>query len=257
MSEMQRTLDGALVPVGPHRDDLVECSDGSFVRYEDVEFVDCRGGVHSNEDDMNDANDDIVRDVLDSRDEWIGEYVASDDYGDNYAYLVLEDSVRWKDRIAEYVDEECPDLSGDVRRIIVDNLWGAIDGYDLEAHYQSNEYACYYGEGVCVDSFEVGEYEDQIEVNEVPELRALYDSGDLEGCLGRYNGDLCINENDRYDAELGRRVKTGFVEKSDHPTFYGYSGGWGRWHYAIPADRMKELLAETIADYCRLKDGND
>ena len=254
MADMQKMLDGTLAPVGPHRDDLIECSDGSTVRYEDIEFTDCRGGVHSCEDDMNDANDEIVGDLLDAEDSWIGEYVASDDYGDEYAYLVMESSHGWRDRIEEWVEDKHPKFDGSMLSTIVDDLSDKIDSYDIEGHYQNNEYANYFGNGCCLNSYQVGEYEDQIIVDDREEFKALHESGDLEGCLDRYNGDLCINENSRYDAESGRRVKCGYVSKGEYPMFYGYSAGWGCWHYAVSDERMEKLLSEVIASYCRRTD---
>ena len=209
----------------------------------------------------NDANDDIVKELLDAEDEWIGEYVASDDYGNGYAYLVSERSYYWSDRIGEWLDDNCTDgggwkarprYTGELRKALVEGIADRMDECDYEAHYQSNEYANWGGDGCCLDSLEVGEYETQIDIAGRPEFEALAASGDLEGCLDRYNGDLYISCNDRYDAESGRRVRTGYVS---HGCFWGYSTGWGRWHYVVSDERMNALLCESIVDYCERADG--
>jgi hypothetical protein len=259
MSEKQITLDGELVPVVAHRDDVVECSDGTECRREEV-LVDCRGKYHRDEDAVRDANDEIVKELLDAEDVWIGEYVASDDYGAGYAYLVSECSHGWGDRVGEWLDDNYTDgegwsrrpiCNGNVREAIIAHIVENIDWSDYEPHYQSDEYSRWYGDGCCLDSFEVGEYEDQIEVSSRVEFKALAESGELEGCLDRYNGDLYIKCDDHYDRELGRRVRDGYISFGN---FYGYSTGWGRWHYVVSVDRMKELVCAAIVEYCQNAD---
>lgn len=241
--EKQYTLDGRLVPVGPHRDDIIETEDGEFIRYGDIEYTDCRGRVYHDEELRDDANDDIVRELLDSRDEWIGDYVASDDYGESYAYVVFEDSAyRWRDRIDEWLEDNHSNYSVELSRELINGIIENLNGFDLEAHYDPNEYACWHGSGCAVDSLEVGEYEDQIGVSDYPEFEALHEDGLLEDCLERYNGNLCINT---YGRDLS----------GAYPCFYGYSGGWGRWHYVFSDEAMENALCEAIIAYCRRLDG--
>ena len=255
MADMQRTLDGRLVPVGPHRDDLVECSDGTMIRRGDIEFVDCRGVVHSNEDDKQDANDDIVRELLDAHDEWIGDYVSSTDYGDNYIHLVMESCHSWRNPIGEWLDIECPNLSSVARDIILDALREAINEFDIEGEYDRSEYSRYHGSGICLDSIEVGEYESQIDIESCPEFIVLHKNGELEDCLANYNGDLYISRNGHYDRDAKQWVKTSYVSGGDYPHFYGYSNGWGQWHFVISEERINELLSEVCIDYSERHDG--
>jgi hypothetical protein len=240
--EKQRTLDGRLVPVAPHRDDIIETEDGEFIRYGDIEYTDCRGRVFSNEEDRDDSDDDIVREILDAQDEWIGDYVSSDDYGDGYAYVVCEDTYRWKDPVREWICDNYSDggryssrsiFDGELEDALVDGLIENLDDYNLEACYNSNEYACYSGSGCAVDSFEVGEYEDQIDVNGRDEFEVLYEEGRLRDCLNRYNGDLCVRC-DNHDL------------REPYPCFYGYSNGWGRWHYVFSDESMEQALVAAI-----------
>lgn len=251
-----------MVPVGPHRDDIIECSDGTPIRRGDAEFVDCRGVVHSDEDTMNDANDDIVRELLDAHDEWIGEYVSSDDYGDQYVYCAIESNYSFPERVGQWLDDnytDCPGnpdhpgarpiYNGNVRQALIDSIAQEIDEWDLEAHYNHNEYAAYSGDGCCLASFEVGEYESQVDIDSMPELIALNKSGDLEGCLEGYTGDL-------YLYRAGTYAKSGWTRDGNyvsHGCFTAYSTGWGVWHYVIPESRMKELLCDAIVDYCSKK----
>lgn len=243
--EKQRTFDGRLVPVAPHRDDIIETEDGALIRYGDIEFVDCRGRAFSNEELRDDSNDSIVSELLDSRDEWIGDYVASDDYGDSYAYVVCEDGAyRWRDRIDEWLEDNHSNYSVELSRELINGIIENLDDSDLEAHYDPNEYACWHGSGCDVDSLEVGEYEDQISISDYPEFEALHKDGLLLDCLNRYNGNLCINV---YGIDLS----------SDYPCFYGYSNGWGRWHYVFSDESMERALNAAICDYCRRTDGSN
>ena len=260
--EKQRLLDGGLVAVGPHRSDFVECSDGSVIMRSDAEYVDCRGVVHRDEDALCDANDEIVKEVLDAEDAYCGEYVESEDYGACYAHLVREGYHNWGGPIGYWLDDNHtygsgwnrrPTYNGKMRDMLIEAIGQPVYDYDdFECHYQRDEYGCYAGDGCAIDSFEVGEYETQIDLADREELKALDESGDLEGCLARYDGNLYIRCNDRYDRESKKRVCTGYVE---HGSFYGYSTGWGRWHFVVPTDSMDEYLAKAIVEYCERVDG--
>lgn len=241
MMEMQRLLDGRLVPVGPHRDDIIETEDGEFIRYGDIEYVDCKGRVYRNEDERDEADADIVAEILDAHSEWIDEYVASEDYGAEYIYCVCEDSgYKWKDPVSDWLSENA-DYDGELFDSLVEGILYKLDEFDLELHYSLSDYYSDHNFAVCVDSFGVGEYESQIDVNGCPEFEQLADEGRLADALGRYNGDLCINYEGR---DLTGR----------YPCFYGY-GGCGSWAYGFSQETMEAALCAAIIDYCERKDG--
>jgi hypothetical protein len=260
--EMQRMLDGTVEPVGAHRDDIVVCEDGGDCPRLDA-FTDCRGRYYRDEDERDEANNDIVAELLDAESAWCDEYVASDDYGDGYAYIVCEGHHDWDGPIASWLDETYNDgkgwnarplYGGSVAKALVASIAQLVHDYDdFESKYSRNEYACYSGKGCCISSFGVGEYETQIDIAGRDEFEVLNDEGALEGCLASYNGDLYLHCNDRYDKASGKRVRTGYVS---HNTFWGTSGGHGVWHYVVSDDSMEEYLCRAIVEYCERVDGN-
>jgi|GEM_PF-4255930 len=248
--ELQRTLDGELVPTAAHRDDIVETEDGATMRFGDVEFTDCRGKLYSTEEARDEADIDIVTEILDSQDEWISDYVASDDYGNDYCFVAWEDIRECKKNVGEwlyntysdddyYSDRSC--FEEHVEKALIDNIIDALDEFDLEPFYHPVEYAPYTGKGCCVGSIEIGEYEEQFEVNYYDEFKALAADGRLRDCLNKYDGNLCVN--------VGDRDLTG-----KYPCFYGYSYGHGRWHYVYSDESMEAALCEAMIAYCRHTD---
>lgn len=251
MTEKQMTLDGALVPTRPHVDDVVECSDGTDIRYGDALF-DVSGNTHRTEEARNEADADYVRGELDALSKWIDEWVEESDYGDSYAYIAEEVSHDWLDDIREWVDAELFDYEGDdlpdefidwVAEHIRDNLeaWECV--------HSRNEYAAYSGPGICLYSLDVGEVEWQIDLAGHDQFTNLHDEGRLEGLLESYNGDLYVYRNDHYDSDLGKRVSDGYVSKGDYPCIMVYANPGGQWHYVATEETLGELLDAAIAEY--------
>lgn len=243
----QKMLDGSYAPVGPHRDDIVVCSDGTELRREEA-YKDCMGDCHSSDYDRRESNCDIVRDVIDGIDTWVTEYAENEDYAEPYDILVLEDPIRWKPYVDEWV---CDYLDEDVDLIdkIVEKVWSKIYDYALwEVEHNPNEYACYCGDGCYIDSFEIGEVEEQVDVNSYPELLALHKTGDLEACLAAYNGDAHISHRSYYDGETGKRVNTGFVECGKYPHFYTYHLPGGRWSFYVSKETMIDCIDEAFEE---------
>jgi hypothetical protein len=251
---MQKTLTGEFVPVGPHPDDEVVCSDGTVCRRSDA-LLDCRGGMHSCDEDRCEENANIVAELLDSIYAWTVEHVESDDYGDNYHYLVGESHHNWSYGISEWFDGHWfgRSISNDLRDVIEDAVGHAIyDSSNWEMQYDSNEYAAYSGSGCCLDSFGIGEYEEQIDLSCYDELLALHESGDLEDALDEYNGDLYIRRNHERTDDGWK--ETTYVHHGD--CIYGYSSPGGQWRGVVSNDEMIETLNHVIIEYCRHADRN-
>jgi hypothetical protein len=156
------------------------------------------------------------------------------------------DPLDWSDYI-----EDC------VSRVSVDSLLQAVyedmdadDACDVE--YGHNEYARYSGPGLCLDGFDIGECEEQVSVMDVPEFKALHESGELDDCLDDYNGDAYVcrsrrrvkNEETGYYEQVGRETYNAYGH--DYPTFEFYYSPGGRWDFIVPADRMNELFTEAL-----------
>jgi hypothetical protein len=266
-----------VVAVVPHRNDLVECSDGTEHRHCDVCY-DCAGGAHSNDSDRHDAEVAIVTVILEGHGKWADEYCTeNEDYASGYDCLVDEDQARWRDRTDtwvrdelesrdEFVDlEEHDDLVkfDGVVKFVSDYVFEELDGSsDCELEYHPSEYAGYDGEGCCLDSFEIGEYELQIEINDCDELKALHDRAVLDDILDDVNCDVYVsrsrrrekNEETGYYEHVGRETYMPYARQSDHPDIMAYTSPGGQWRFVISAERMGELVEEG---YAKLRDKNE
>jgi hypothetical protein len=249
----QTTIDGELVPIAPHPDDKVECSDDTYIRRADA-FIDCTGNAHRTDDERYEANREHVENVLDSRAKWGDNYVQSEDYGDGYAHVVKECSHDWSgcikgwllDELWEIDLEEHPELL----KVLVESISQKVYDWDnWESEYDRSEYSLYCGDGCCLASFGVGEYEDQISLSDVNGFTMLHVAGELEALLEEYNGDLYISRNDHYDKETQTRVPDGYVSKGSHPDILGYTNPSGQWHYVVSSENMHDAFDEAIDDY--------
>ena len=138
---------------------------------------------------------------------------------------------------------------------IVEHICEELDAnFDCEPVNDSDEYATFYGEGCCLGSFAVGEYEEQVEINHCDELCRLHNDGELNDCLDEYNGD-------GYVSRQRRRVKnkeTGNYEYvgeetydpygSEYPDITMYTNPGGQWYFVVDNERMHELLHEALIE---------
>lgn len=261
--ELQRTFGesvgmDALVPTERHGDDPVECSDGTVLPHRDVCY-DVKGGAHSSEDDAFDANVTIVSDFLDGVAKRAGEYATENtDYADGYAHIVDEMSHDWRDRVNEWVCNELESREGyddpdDLTDRVADRVYEALEGsFDSEPEYTSSDYAAYSGSGCCLAQFDIGECEEQIEINAHDVLRDLHDAGVLDDILDHVNCDLYISRSRR----RVRNEETGLYEcvgretydayGSDHPDLLGYHSPGGQWMFVVSEDRMRELVDSAL-----------
>jgi hypothetical protein len=250
----QMTIDGDLVPIADHPDDTMECSDNTYIRRGDA-FIDCIGQAHRTDEERREANREYVESELDARANWSEDYVASEDYGDGYAYLVKECHHDWNDHIKAWVIDgwaNCFDWEDhpEILDALVESISEKVYDWDnWEGEFACSEYSSYYGDGCCLASFGVGEYEDQISLSDVNGFTMLHSCGELEALLEDYNGDLYISRNSHYDKELDRRVPDGYVSKGDHPDILGYTNVGGQWHYVVSSENMCDAFDEAIDDY--------
>jgi hypothetical protein len=262
MLDKQYLLDGTIVPVAPHRDDVVECSDGTVCARRDVCF-DCKGGAHSNDDDRKESDVEIVRDILNGVVEWSENYhTDGGDYADGVAYIVHECSHDWPARVEEWIRDNHGDYYGrtkhdDRMEELVEYICNEIAAYDdYEPEYDRSNYSCYSGPDCCLYSLEIGECEEQVDVDAFDELKALHESGDLDDVLDELDRDFCImrsrrrvknEETGRYE-EVGRETYMPYEHHAEHPTFCIYTLPSGQWHYVVEAERMEQIISEFYDD---------
>jgi hypothetical protein len=248
----QTTIDGDLVPITPHPDDTMECSDNTYIRRGDA-FIDCQGNAHRDDAERCEANREYVENVLDSRAEWACDYVASEDYSDQYAHMVKECKHDWNDRIKEWViDDGIGEIDWtaypELLKVLVESISEKVYDWDnWFGEYERSDYSSYYGSGCCLASFSVGEYEDQISLTDVEGFAELHQLGELEALLEDYNGDLYISRNDHYDKETNTRAPDGYVDKGGN--FLGYTNVGGQWRFVVSSENMGEAFDEAINDY--------
>ena len=191
---------------------------------------------------------DELSKFLDSVAQWVEEYCTeNEDFASGYDCIVFEDAIRWRDRFEDYVRTNF-DLPDDVS---ARDVWERLDKrFDFEWVYCSNEYAAYSGEGFCAVSFDIGEQEEQIEVDGHDILRELHECDALDDYLDEYNGDLYISRcRPRvYDEDKGHYVFKGretYKRSAGYYYLYGYVNCPGQWHAVISDD----CIADTIT-YC-------
>ena len=243
------------VPVGTHASDMVVCSDNTEMLILDA-FKDCRGNYHSTSDDRHDADVAIVTEILENVDKWVTEYTTENtDYADGYSHCVDERSHNWGDLFEDWIKENRDDYDDyDDYATIITKMVENADSDDCEPEYNRNEYASYSGDGCCVDSYAIGEYEEQIDINEFPELKALHDELRLDDILDDVNCDAYVsrsyrrekNEKTGHYENVGRETYMPYEHNANHPTFETYHTPGGRWDWVICADRMNELFEEAI-----------
>lgn len=254
---MQRTFGESfgldpVVPSRRHRDDEVVCSDGTTIADRDAWF-DIDDKAHRTKEERHTANVEIVRDILKAHEQWCDDYTSSDDYGDGYAYIASEVSHSWNDHIDDWLNDQAPELAtSDFAKELVDNMANDID--DWECIYHCNEYAGYYGDGICLFSMEVGEYEDQIELSADDRLSVLHEAGELEDILAQLDGEFCLYRYSKYVEGTngnGRRIYQDYIQRDNFTVTFNPGG---QWQYVVPKDDALRLLAEAVCQVCRRLD---
>lgn len=253
----------ATVPASKLPDDIVAHFDGAPIRRADA-ILDCKGNAHCDEEERHEADVEIVTEVLMAEDKWVEEYTTGDDYGGEYTYLVNERPDRWPALIEEWICDEHGDSMGHTQfdshlKDIVSAMCDDIDGDEVEAVYDRSEYATYSGSGCCLDGIEIGEYEHQIDINEISELKALHEDGRLDDVLDDVNCDAYVSRSQprRLNKETGRYEKHGretYGTDSDYPCLMTYHSPGGQWHFVVSHERMVEAMANAIVTLARRMD---
>lgn len=268
---MQRTFGpivglDPMVPVGPHPDDNVICSDGTDCKRSEA-FIDCQGDPHSNDEDRIEQDVAIVTDILGKEDEWVTEYCTeNDDYTSAYDCIVDEDRHTHAGHVEQWLRDKYGDISGytkfdDNMKELVDAVVEEIDGpFNCDIYeYDSSDYNCYSGSGCCLCSIEIGEYENQIDFDRHPALQVLHDKGILDDILDDVNCDVYVNRNRRRE----KNEKTGYYEPvgretygadAEYPNILAYHNPGGQWHFIVDAEIMDQCVTEAIITLCRKND---
>jgi hypothetical protein len=180
------------IAIAPHPEDLVLCADtGKWVRRTDC-LESANGKYFNDEEELERCDEDAVKEYFDGVVEWSDEYHASDDCASSYVHLLSENPVQRRDNIRyalEDLDEydDSVELTDEFLNGMIDALDDCIDFTCTSGCFGSSN------QDVVFDSFDVGEVEEQIDINEVPLLAALHDEGKLEGILDALGDDFCFS----------------------------------------------------------------
>ena len=218
---------------------------------------------NDNQEEMRDHNHEVFNTYFQQSDDWIMEYVQSDDYVGEYAYLMKEsDSInRQVKRLLGkdyYMTPNSFDSPRDEAGImwvanlpddLVDYVVEAILYYDLFDCVVHDEYSSTH-EGY-LDSFQIGEYENQLEISHIKEATesslSLSDSETtFEDLLAEYietNRDHCLRGT---LAEL----------KRDYACFYQFVNTGLRIDFQLNRDQWEQVTTHGMLAYCRHVDRN-
>lgn len=227
----------------------------------DNAYLDCRGNAHPSDEVRHLVDVQSATDMLDEFDKWVCEYhTGNSDYPDGFSHIVSECSHEWADRIRDWLDKQgTPDWSNKTVDYIIDSICARLDDFDWEPEYSRNEYDAYHGSGCCLLSIDIGEVEEQVEVNAFPELKALHESGRLDDVLDDVKSDTFVcrdrrrvkNEETGLFEYVGRESYFHGGHHADAPYFYTNHSVPGQWHFVVSEENMDRLLCAAVVEYCR------
>ena len=258
--ELQRTIDGELVPCGPLPGDLVQCEDTGEQCERRNAYADCRGNYYTDDCNRHEADVAIVTEVLMGEDEWVTEYCTENqDYSAGYDCIIDDDRARWTYSVDEWVGDNYDGYdrlsTGDADRI-VSLICEELDGAsDCDLIYYDSDYASYSGPGCCIGSVSIDEYENQVDFDRHDELQELHDKGILDDVLDDVNCDAYVSRSRRREfingkwEYVGRETYKTYRDDCDHLMTYHHPGGC--WHWVVSDDRMDSALLAAIVQFLR------
>lgn len=182
---------------------------------------------------------EAVNEKLGNISTWSEEYnTEHTDAGDGYAHMVAEGF--WPDqfrRLVRYVEEHQADfISVDTLKLLSDDMERDDLVFDMEpGHILGGP------SGFCIDSWIVGEIEEQVE------LATLAKECDLEleltkkivAHLAASGRDHCLKYHDH---------------GSSHPCCYLYINTDATWSAVVPDETIREAITSAVIQYCRTAD---
>ena len=224
------------LPIADHPDDLVYLEDTETEARKGDSFRNSQGLWYSSAEAaaVQDAEtwEDIKNAFFEASEECIDDYVKSEDYGSEFAYLLSESSHRSEEKIAIWLDEQTQcrkRISEIVAGVCVDNV---IERAEAETCCEYS--SCLRSDGLYLDSFSVGEYEDQIEWSRFVEWCESYENGIVPPM----------------EWFIGQQYEFRGLSDGKYPTFYHYVNTGIRWDYFINDNQtMATIILESLGDW--------
>jgi len=229
----------------------------------DGKYADCKGGLHDSHEERHDSDVQIVSNLLDQIGKLAEEYCTGNtDYPYGYFHIVRETSHEHSRLVERWIRDSCGDLYGhtvidETMAKIVDSICEELDvDYHCEPIYNHSDYSGYSGKGCCLFSFKIEEHEEQIVVNDFPELKSLHEQGRLDDVLDDVNCDVYVsrsrkrvkNEETEHYEYVGRETYNPYPRNQFGPTFEIYTNPGGGWDFVIEAEEMETLLCNAILE---------
>jgi hypothetical protein len=238
MKQLALPYDGnpTTLPITDHPDDIVYLEDTETEARKGDSFRNSRGHWYSTAEEAHTQDEqtwEYIKDAFfEASEEWIEEYVKSDDYGSEYFYLLSESSHRSEEQIAQWLDEQTQcgkRISEIVARVCVDNV---IERAEAET---CDEYSsCLRSDGLCLDSFQVGEHEDQVEWSRFVEWCEEHEDGIVPPM------DWCI----------GQQYEFRGLSNGKYPAFYHYVNTGVRWDYYVNDNQtLATIILESVIGF--------
>lgn len=212
-------------------------------------------------DEMRDHNHEVFNTFFQDQDDWIMEYVQSDDYMNEYAFLIFEGD-QLDRSISELLKEDRFQHSFSSAREICgipkqaslphelnDYIIEAIQYYNLFEVHCVNEHAL-----TCngyLDSYQIEEYENQIEVDRIKEsvlflLKFPDDTTDFENLLAEY-----------IDTERNHCLRGTLAElQCEHACMHQYVDTGLRIEFYLTSEQMEQVTTHGMIAYCKHVDRN-
>jgi len=205
------------LPIAPHPSELVYCEDTETEERCTDCLVSVDGKFWMDEQERTEHEEQLVKDYLNDLVKYHREYTASEENVSQYTYLMGENPTDYRRNIREALEEaldECDDhdfLTDEV----VDDIFEALDG-DM-ACKSTEGYSAPSGIDVTFDSFNWGEEEDQVEINDHELLSALQARNELEDILDNLDREFCFYRPRLAGGKKGDIIQPGYNDQ--HPSF--------------------------------------
>lgn len=181
----------SIVSIKPHPNDDVICVDTGETKTRRDCLIAADGTAFDGSSERFDHEVKLVREHLEAHVEWEDVNSRSDDYTDQYHFLVGEDSSTLMGALTEWADNHTDSDSDDyplsMRESICRDMLEQMEVKVLEG------YTTYGAPDIVLGDYECGEIEIQVDVAEYDVLVTLAGRDDLEGILEELDGEFYIN----------------------------------------------------------------
>jgi len=173
-----------VLPITPHPEDLHRCKDTGEWKRRDECLFSYDGTAWWYSDERYDYEATALVKLAETLLEKLDDYVDHDDSISDVKYHVFNNDLTWREDIHDYYCGYCDDCTGHTdhqMEMICDDLRDRAETVIKRTSYSDFDYD--------LTSWDVGEVDDTIMINDYPLLKALHDRDELEDMLDDYDHD--------------------------------------------------------------------